>query len=182
MGANERALAAFFKRNLPPGWKFSLNTGLLVLRRIAPVYILKISAVELQTMGNSRLLAHAHKNGRKTECQIELKVERHDDPALVRQKVRLFKEVRADIERARQKPAEFEKTRKILTEKLEIAPLYRVGTLYLYPRKNQCIMPRLDWYVGNTLIADEERVMPFEAAEEIEIIYRNLDQLKFWNQ
>lgn len=142
-------------------------------------------------MGNNRLLAHAHKNGRKTDCQVEFKIERHDDPALVRQKVRLFKEIRADIEGARRKPAqaagnaagptaEFETTRKILAEKLEIAPLYRIGTLYLYPKKNQCILPRLDWYVVNSLIGDEERVLPFEAGEEIEIIYRNMEQLKFW--
>lgn len=181
MGANERALAAFFKRNLPPGWKFSSDGGGLILKRLAPVYVLKISADELQTMGNNRLLAHARKNGRKADCQLEFKIERHDDPALVRQKVRLFKEIRADIERARRKPAEFEQTRKILTEKLELTPLYRIGTLYLYPKKNQCIMPRLDWYVINSQIGDDERVMPFEAAEEIEIIYRNLEKLKFWN-
>ncbi len=136
---------------------------------------------------------------------MEFLVERHDDIALIRQKVRLFKEIRADIAKAydrlrlkhvcrgwtalecsltqgagRDAALEYLTTRKILAEKLEVTPVYRIGTLYLYPKKNQCVLPAHDWYVTNTLFPENARMLPFEAGEEVEIILRNMLQLTLW--
>jgi len=204
--ANEKALERFFQRSLPPGWVFNGNEKQLTLKRQAPVYLINIPSDEARNLSKGTLLTLAKKNGRKIDCTITFKLERHDDIALVRQKVRLFKEIRKDITRAYERlnlkrlcqgipavecslstgPArdaaiEFLGTRQILTQKLEITPLYRIGTLYLYPLKDQCVTPRDDWYVTNQLVKETDRIMPFEAGEELEIIFRNLEQVKLWD-
>lgn len=139
-------------------------------------------------------------------CSIEFLTERHDDAVLVRQSIRQYKTIRADIAAAyaqlnlkhrcaEKTPSEcaaekgdsgdaareFLRTRKILNQKLAVTPLYRIGTLYLYPKKDQCVLPTLDWYVENAVVKESTRLLPFEAAEEIALIFRNLETLRLWD-
>ena len=206
LSANERALEEFFQRNLPQGWNFQFDGAILSLRRIAPVYLLKKSEAEINLLSKSVLLKLAHSEGIKNACHINFKVERHDDVAIVRQRIRLYKEIRRDIEAAHNRlrlrhlcgsatveecaidtgqtgeaAREFLTTRQILIDKLEITPIYRIGTLYVYPRKDQCVPEKSDWYVTNKLVPAGTQLLPFEAAEEVEIILRNIEQLKLWN-
>lgn len=206
LSANEKALESFFNRNLPPGWVSDFTDKSLTLRRQAPVYLLDIPPIDYRTTSKPAMMVLAKKQGRKIECAIRFVLERHDDIAIVRQRVRLFKEIRADIQKAydrlnlkhlcsgwtpvecsltqgrgRDPALEFLTTRQILSEKLEVTPLYRIGTLYLYPQKNQCVHPKFDWYVKNTLIKDTDHILPFEADEEIDLILRNLEQVRLWD-
>lgn len=205
LSANERALEEFFKRNLPPGWIFRFEDRLLTLSRKAPVYILHSSDAEVSLLSKSALLTLARRTGKKTQCHMEFTAERHDDTAIIRQKIRLYKEIRNDTEQAYKRlnlrhlcgstPAaecaigtgqaaeaarEYLVTRQILIDKLEVTPLYRIGTLYLYPKKNQCVPAKHDWYLANTLVPEKTQFLPLEAREEVEIILRNLEQLKLW--
>lgn len=205
LSANERALEEFFVRNLPPGWKFEFENRLLSLERIAPVYILPRSDAEVSLLSKSALLTLARRVGNKMTCRIEFTAERHDDVAIIRQKIRLYKEIRSDTEKtykrlnlrhlcgstpasecaigarqAAEAAREYLATRKILIDKLEVTPLYRIGTLYLYPQKNQCIPTKNDWYLTNTQVPEGVQFLPLEAREEVEMILRNLDQLKLW--
>lgn len=163
------------------------------------------SDADPRLVGNAELLKVARKKGTKTDCKINFLIERHDDTVLVRQKIRLYKEIRRDIEktydrlklrhlcaglsvtecsigtgRARDAAQEYLTTRSILADKLEVTPLYRIGTLYLYPKKNQCVLRETDWYVANSLVSESARLFPFEAGEEIDIILRNMRQLQLW--
>lgn len=203
LSANARAAERFFERNLPPGWRFSLSETQLELRRLAPVFTLRVQPVDYLTLTKHALLARAKATGKRHNCTIEFKIERHDDNALIRQKLRLYNEIRRDIEntytrlKLRQRcagmtldacakvpgptgeaAAEFLATRSILTSKLEITPLYRIGTLYLFPQKNQCVTAELDWYFTNSEYPAGEAIFPLEAREEIEVILKNLEQLK----
>ena len=205
LSANERALEEFFLRNLPPGWGFRFEDRLLALSRIAPVYILPATDAEVSLLSKSALLTQARRTGKKTQCRIEFIAERHDDVAIIRQKIRLYKEIRHDVEmayarlklrhlcgsitvqecsigsgEAAEAAREYLTTRQILIDKLEITPLYRIGTLYLYPKKNQCVPAKNDWYLTNTQVPDGTQFLPLEAREEVEIVLRNLDQLKLW--
>ncbi|MBX3722922.1 MAG: hypothetical protein KF713_13865 [Turneriella sp.] len=205
LSANEKAMQAFFERNLPPGWKFTAAEKTLTLTREAPVYLFNIPSDELRILSKPALLTLAKQKGKKTACSMQFKIERHDDIAIVRQRVRLYKEIRADIDKAYnrlnlkhlcrgwtpvecsltqgqgRKPAlEFLATRNILIQKLELTPVYRLGTLYLYPQRNQCVLPQHDWYISNMLFTDTTRLLPLEAGEEIEIILRNMQQLTLW--
>ncbi|MBV6493750.1 MAG: hypothetical protein LDLANPLL_01773 [Turneriella sp.] len=205
LSANERALEHFFKKNLPPQWKSIANKTILTLKRKAPVYILPNTYTVPPLTTNAGYLALAKKNGRKDTCEIQFRIERHDDVALIRQKVRLYKEIRQDIEKAYERlqlkflcrgisavecsisggkgknaALEYLRTRGILAQKLEVTPLYRVGTLYLYPLKNQCVTPEHDWYVTNTKLSESDTLLPFEAREEIQIILKNMENIKFW--
>jgi hypothetical protein len=206
LSANERALEAYFERSLPQGWTFTYKAKVLRLSRKAPVYLLALPETLIRRMPKGEALTRAHREGRKINCQIDFLVERHDDVAIVRQKIRLYKEIRdelkhsydrlhigrqcagSDLEECKQRPGsagesakEFITTRKILSEKIELAPLYRIGTLYLYPLKNQCVTGSIDWYFTNQQITDKDRVLPFEAEEEIGIVIRNLEQLRLWD-
>lgn len=206
LSANEKALGLFFQRNLPPGWTFESQEKSLTLRKVAPVYLLALPLDEFRNLSKPALLTLAKKQGKKIACTIGFRIERHDDIAIVRQRVRLFKEIRADIKKAydrlnlkhlcrgwtaiecslthgagRDAALEYLTTREILSKKLEITPLYRIGTLYLYPLKDQCVPPPSDWYVTNTQIKESDRVLPFEAIEELEIILRNLEQVRLWD-
>lgn len=188
---------------MPPGWKFSADEKTLSLRRLAPVYLLKVAREDYLTQSKPVLLARAKKEGNKTDCSINFRVERHDDAALVRQKLRLYAGIRHGIEEAYERLAlrrhctndeiedctkkpgvpgeaakEYLTTRRILAQKLEATPFYRIGTLYLYPLKNQCVTSNLDWYYLNETYPATESFFPLEAREEIEIILRNLQQLK----
>lgn len=198
-------MEAFFTRNLPPSWRFRFQDKTLTLTRDAPVYLVDMPTDELRILSKPALLAIAKQRGKKTACGMEFKIERHDDIAIVRQRVRLYKEIRADIDKAydrlnmkhvcrgwtpvecsltqgrgREPALEFLTTRNILVQKLEPTPFYRLGTLYLYPQKNQCVLPQLDWYISNMLFSGTTRLLPLEAGEEIEIILRNLQQLTLW--
>lgn len=205
LSANERALEEFFLRNLPPGWSFTFADRLLSLSRIAPVYILPQSDAEVSLLSKSALLTLARRVGAKTDCRIEFIAERHDDVAIVRQKIRLYKEIRLDIKQAytrlnlrhlcasitvrecavgsgsaAEAAREYLTTRQTLLDKLELTPFYRIGTLYLYSKKNQCVPAKNDWYLTNSLVPEGVQFLPLEAREEVEIILRNLDQLKLW--
>lgn len=205
LSANERALEEFFLHNLPPGWNFAFRDRLLSLERVAPVYILPQSDEEVSLLSKAALLSLARRTGTKIRCRIELLAERHDDTAIVRQKIRLYKEIRRDTEQAYHRlnlrhlcgstPAaecaigtgqaaeaarEYLVTRQILIDKLEVTPFYRIGTLYLYPKKNQCVPAKNDWYLANTLVPEKTQFLPLEAREEVEITLRNLEQLKLW--
>ncbi len=161
---------------------------------------------EVSLLSKSALLTLARRVGRKTQCRIEFVAERHDDVAIIRQKIRLYKETRRDIEqayarlkvrhlcrrqsvqecsletgKAGEAAKEYLTTRQILIDKLEITPLYRIGTLYLYPKKNQCLPAKNDWYLTNTLVPEGTQLLPLEAREEVGIVLRNLDQLKLWD-
>lgn len=205
LSANERAIESFFQRNLPLGWYSNFTGEKLELSRRAPVYTIRRPEPETKFLSKPALFQLAKKKGEKNLCTMEFHVERHDDTAIVKRKVRLYKEIRRDASAAFQRlrlphlcgstpmaecaigngPAaeaarEYLTTRQILIEKLEITPLYRVGTLYLYPKKNQCVPEELDWYVSNTRLPVGAIFMPLEAREEIEIILKNLEQLKLW--
>jgi len=205
LSANERALEEFFLRNLPPGWKFQFEGHLLSVMRIAPVFILQQSDAEVSLLSKAALLKLGREKGEKLECRIDFTAERHDDVAIVRQKIRLYKEIRRDIELAyvrlnlrhlcqrqsvQECSLETNKTgeaakeyltiRQILIDKLELTPLYRIGTLYLYPKKNQCLPAKNDWYMTNTQVGEGTQFLPLEAREEVEIVLRNLEQLKLW--
>lgn len=170
------------------------------------MYLLALPREEYQILSKSSLLRRAHAEGKKLTCAIEFMVERHDDAVLVRQSIRQYKTIRTDIAAAYARlnlkhgcadktlvecadgkgasgaaAREFLRTRKILNQKLAITPLYRIGTLYLYPKKDQCVLPTLDWYVENTVVNESEHMLPFEAAEEIELIFRNLETLRLWD-
>ena len=204
--ANERAAESFFRRNLPPGWSFLIEKHAIILTRKAPAYVVLKPTEESRYLAKPALLTYAKNNGALTNCTIAFRSERHDDTAIVRQKVRLFKEIRRDTEaaydrlrlkflcgsqsvqhcaigsgNAAEAAQEYLTTRRILTEKLEVTPLYRIGTLYLYPLKNQCVPEEHDWYMVNSQIPAGALMMPHEAREEIEILLRNIEQLKFWN-
>lgn len=204
--ANQKSIEAFFSRNLPPGWRFSADEKTLQLRRIAPVYLLTVQREDYLTQSKPVLLARAKKEGKKTECVINFRVERHDDVAIIRQKLRLYEGIRRDIETAYNRLAperlcapdsiadcaqkrgaaadsakEYLVTQRILAEKLEATPFYRIGTLYLFPLKNQCITSRLDWYYLNTDFPESHSLFPLEAREEMQIILRNLEQLRLWD-
>lgn len=206
LSANEKALGLFFERNLPPGWIFESQEKSLTLRKVAPVYLLALPLDEFRNLSKPVLLTLAKKQGKKIDCTIGFRIERHDDIAIVRQRVRLFKEIRADVKKAydrlklkylcrgwtpvecslthgagRDPALEYLTTRDILSKKLEVTPLYRIGTLYLYPLKDQCVPPQADWYLTNTQIKQTDHLLPFEAGEELEIILRNLEQVKLWD-
>lgn len=206
LSANDKALERFFARNLPLGWKFELQGKSLILGRNAPAYLLNLPTDEYRNLSKYAALTLAKKTGRKIDCSITFRLERHDDLALVRQKVRLFKEIRAAITAAydqlrlryvcrhwtpvecslthgagREAALEYLTTRDILTKKLEVTPLYRIGTLYLYPQKDQCVTAAGDWYVTNKLIRETDRILPLEAGEEIEIILKNLEQVRLFD-
>lgn len=205
LSANERALEEFFLRNLPPGWGFRFEDRLLTVSRTAPVYILPVTDAEVSLLSKAALLTLARRTGKKTDCRIEFIAERHDDVAIIRQKIRLYKEIRRDIEQAyvrlnlrhlcqRQSvqecsietnkagdaAKEYLTTRQILIDKLEITPFYRIGTLYIYPKKDQCLPAKNDWYMTNTQVPEGTQFLPLEAREEVEIVLRNLEQLKLW--
>lgn len=145
------------------------------------MYLTEISPLDLRILNNADLLARARREGKKVTCSLHFRVERHDDVALVRQKIRLFQETRARVKALKPEPKEENLAqKKILTEKLELAPFYRIGTLYLYPEKDQCIPRKLDWYFTSKLLTDTMTIIPFEAREEIEIIHENLRALEFW--
>lgn len=203
LSANQKSIEAFFNRQLPPGWKFSADEKALTLRRLAPVYLLAVAREDYLTQSKPVLLARSKKEGTSRECRINFRVERHDDAAIVRQRLRLYQNIRAGIDEAGTRlnikrecadysleecakvkgpkgeaAAEFLKTRQILTQKLEPAPVYRIGTLYLYPLKNQCVTAALDWYFVNADYPESISIFPVEAREEIQIILRDLEQLR----
>ena len=95
--ANEKAAELFFQRNLPPGWVYDGNEQQATLRRLAPVYTLTVPAEDYLTHSKARLLDRARNSGKKHTCEIKIKVERHDDPTRMRQKLRLYENVRRDI-------------------------------------------------------------------------------------
>lgn len=204
LSANVRAAELFFARNLPEGWKSTTSETRILLRRVAPVYALEVESQDYLTNSKASLLQRAKNSGKRKDCTIEFKIERHDDNALVRQKLRLYKEIRRDTARAFDRLAlkrlcstlapeacaklpgpagkaaqEFVVTRAILEDKLEAVPLYRIGTLYFFPLKHQCVTAKLDWYSINSEYPASESLFPLEAREEIEVILRNLEQLKF---
>jgi hypothetical protein len=203
LSANARAAERFFERNLPPGWGFALDETRLQLRRLAPVFTLAVQPIEYLTNSKHSLLSRARQAGKRHNCTIEFKVERHDDNALMRQKLRLYQEIRRDIDKSYERlqlrhrcagvtleqcskiagrtgeaAREYLATRNILVQKLEVTPLYRIGTLYLFPQKHQCVTAEYDWYFTNSEYPASEALFPLEAREEIEIILKNLDQLK----
>jgi hypothetical protein len=203
LSANVRAAERFFERNLPPGWVFTASEKRIELRRLAPVFTLAVQPIEYLTNSKHSLLSRAKQAGKRHNCTIEFKVERHDDNALMRQKLRLYQEIRRDIEKSYERlelrrrcagvtleecskiagrtgeaAREYLATRNILIQKLEVTPLYRIGTLYLFPQKNQCVTAEYDWYYTNTEYPGDEALFPLEAREEIEIILKNLEQLK----
>lgn len=205
ISANVKAAEQFFTRNLPPGWRFAVTERQVVLWRIAPIFTLAVPSEDYLLLTKGQLLAKAKTAGKRHDCRIAFAVERHDDPALMRQKLRLYQEIRRDIDaaydrlrlkylcsgvelaacaigenRAAQAAREFLRTRELLTQKLEITPLYRIGTLYFFPQKNQCVTPPHDWYFTNTQYPAGEDIFPFEAREEITIILRNLDEIRLW--
>jgi len=180
--ANEKALSVFFKKILPPGWRYSGSEKEIKLERLAAIFVTEIPPLDLRILSNAQLIERARREGKKTQCTLTFRVERHDDTAIVRQKVRLSQEVRDRVRVLKLEPKkEFEATKKILTEKLEAVPFYRIGTLYLYPRQNQCITHALDWYFSNTLVSTTATILPHEAREEIEIIYASLSAIEFWH-
>ncbi len=206
LSANERAVEDFFTRNLPPGWTFQFEDRLLSLERLAPVFILSRTDAEASLLSKAALLALARSSGQRVRCRIEFTAERHDDAALVRQKIRLYQEIRRDVDQAYTRlnlrhlcqsqtvqecslemnkkgeaAKEYLVTRQILADKLEITPLYRIGTLYLYPKKNQCVPRNEDWYLTNTQVPENSQFLPLEAHEEAQVVLRNLEQLKLWN-
>ncbi|HMY10813.1 MAG TPA: hypothetical protein PKG67_01365 [Turneriella sp.] len=203
LSANVKAAERFFTRHLPAGWKFTTSERQVLLRRVAPVYALAVEPQDYLTSSKSTLLKRAKTSGKRKDCIMEFKVERHDDDALMRQKLRLYKEIRRDTARAFDRLAlkrlcgtvtpeacaklpgqagtaaqEFMSIRAILEDKLEAVPLYRIGTLYLFPLKHQCVTAKLDWYTINSEYPAGESIFPLEAREEIEVILRNLEQLK----
>lgn len=203
LSANQKAAESFLKRHLPLGWDFTASEKRISLLRIAPVYTLAVAREDYLTASKAVLLTRAKKSGKRHECRLEFHVERHDDAALIRQKLRLYNEIRRDINStydrlklkhlcsgttvaecksmkgpAGEAAAEYLTTRQILLEKLEVTPFYRIGTLYLYPLKNQCVTAERDWYFTNIEYPESEAIFPLEAREEIELILRNLEQLK----
>lgn len=203
LSANVKAVELFLARHLPVGWKFTASETRLLLRRVAPVYTLEVDPQDYLTNSKASLLQRAKSSGTRKDCTIEFKIERHDDNALVRQKLRLYKEIRRDTARTFDRLAlkrlcgtltpeacarlpgpagkaahEFVVTRARLEEKLEAVPLYRIGSLYLFPLKNQCVTAKLDWYSINDKYPASESLFPLEAREEIEVILRNLAQLQ----
>jgi len=203
LSANEKSIEAFFTRQLPPGWAFTANEKILVLRRKAPVYALAVAKEDYLTQSKAVMLARAKKEAKRRDCQISFRVERHDDIAIVRQKLRLYQNVQQAIAEARRRlrvdqrcfklaleecaqlpgeqgeaASEYLRTRAILAQKSEATPFYRVGTLYLYPLKNQCVTRELDWYFINADFPEGAEIFPIEAREEIQVILRNLGQLK----
>ncbi|MFZ5630600.1 MAG: hypothetical protein ACOY5B_15820 [Spirochaetota bacterium] len=205
LSANARALERFFERNLPPGWQYFADERQVELRRAAPVYTLAVQGEDYLTQSKYTLLNRARQAGKQHACSMQFRVERHDDNALMRQKLRLYQNVRRDIaaaydrlqlkrhcrgrtlEECRKTPGpaadavnEYVVTRQILADKLELAPFYRIGTLYLFPQKNQCVTAQLDWYFTNTEYPANEAIFPLEAREEIEVILKNLEQIKLW--
>jgi len=203
LSANVKAAELFFTRHLPPGWKFTASEKQVLLLRVAPVYALAVEPQDYLTHSKATLLQRAKSSGKRKNCTIEFRVERHDDDALMRQKLRLYKEIRRDTSRAFDRLAlkrlcgtltpeacaklpgpageaaqEFVVTRAILEDKLEAVPLYRIGTLYLFPLKHQCVTANLDWYTINSEYPASESLFPLEAREEIEVILRNLEQLQ----
>lgn len=205
ISANVKAAEKFFERNLPPGWLFAVTEQQVALWRIAPVFTMAVPPEDYLVYSKGRLLARAKATGKRHDCRIEFSVERHDDPALMRQKLRLYHEIRRDIDaayerlhlkrlcagmeleacaigqnRAARAAQEFLATRRILLQKLEVTPFYRIGTLYFFPLKNQCVTPEHDWYFTNTEYPAGEDIFPLEAREEIGIILRNLAELKLW--
>lgn len=205
LSANQKAVDSFYQRNLPPGFVFTYHASNLKITRVAPTYVLQLPPEETHGLAKTALLKLARTRGKKTNCEIQFRVERHDDAALVRQKLKLYKGVLHDIEAAYTRlnlkhlcrgvsladcsmvkgtageaAQEFLATRKILGEKIEVTPLYRIGTLYLYPLRNQCIPDSYDWYVTNETVPLGALLLPLEAAEEVQIILRNMEQLKLW--
>ncbi|GAB4425513.1 MAG: hypothetical protein OHK0011_06740 [Turneriella sp.] len=205
LSANARALERFFERNLPPGWYYFADERQVELRRRAPVYTLAVASEDYLTQSKYTLLQRARQEGKQHICSIQFGVERHDDNALMRQKLRLYQEIRRDMEKSYERlqlrrrcagvslqecqkaggttgsaAEEYLVTRSILAEKLEITPLYRIGTLYLFPQKNQCVTPQFDWYITNTEYPANVATFPLEAREEIEVILKNLEQIKLW--
>ncbi len=203
LSANVKAAERFFLRHLPAGWNFTTNEKQILLRRIAPVYTLNLPPEGYLTNSKATILSRAKSSGKRKDCTIEFKVERHDDDALMRQKLRLYKEIRRDTARAFDRLAlkrlcgaltpeacaklpgkagnaaqEFVTTRAILEEKLEVVPVYRIGTLYLFPLKHQCVTAELDWYTVNREYPADQSIFPLEAREEIEVIFRNMEQLQ----
>ncbi|HRP68612.1 MAG TPA: hypothetical protein PLY93_03695 [Turneriella sp.] len=195
----------FFKRNLPFTWRFTSTEKSLTLERNAPVYILSHAHNTEILNTKASLLSYAKKKGHPTVCAIRFRLERHDDIAVVRQKVRLCQEIRQNLEntynrlnlkflcryqtitecslssgQGKEAALEYLRTKKIVTEKLEPVPLYRIGTFYLYPLKHQCVTPNHDWYFENTMIGADDILLPYEAQEEIQIILKNIDELRFW--
>ena len=170
------------------------------------MYLLEVQREDYLTQSKPVLLARAKKEGKKKECTISFRVERHDDIAIIRQKLRLYEGIRRDIEAAYDRLSlrrvcspdsiadcaqkrgiagesakEYLTTRRILAEKLEATPFYRIGTLYLFPLKNQCITSQLDWYYLNADYPESQALFPLEASEEIQILLRNLEQLRLWD-
>ncbi len=206
LSANEKAIESFYHRNLPPGFRFTYKDANLTISRIAPAFVLQLPPEDTRNLAKAPLLQLARNRGKKIVCALQFRVERHDDVALVRQKLLLFKRARTDIEaaytrlnlkhlcrgislakcsalagNAGKNAREFMTTRKILGEKIEVTPLYRIGTLYLYPLRNQCVPDGDDWYVTNETVPLGALLLPLEAAEEVQIILRNMEQLKLWN-
>jgi hypothetical protein len=205
LSANVKAAERFFTRHLPAGWNFTASEKRIVLRRSAPVFLLAVEPQEYLTNSKATLLQRAKQSGKRKDCVITFKVERHDDDALMRQKLRLYKEIRRDIAlaferlslkrlcgtltpeecaistgKAGKAAQEFLATRAILEAKLETVPIYRIGTLYLFPQKNQCITAEKDWFTTNSEFPANQSIFPLEAREEIEIILRNFDELRLW--
>lgn len=170
---------------------------------MAPVFTLQVAAEEYLTNSKHTLLNRARQAGKRHTCLIEMKVERHDDDALVRQKLRLYAETRRAIAKAGRElqrdrrcaglapedclkvagapgdaAREYLTNRSVLSGRLEPVPFYRIGTLYLFPQRNQCVTAQLDWYLSNTEYPANEAIFPLEAREEMEVILKNLEQLK----
>lgn len=202
MSANERLAQRFLKRALPLGWSFEVSEKEILLNRKSPVYLLSVAPQDKLTQSKAKLLERAKNEGAKKNCIIRFQVERHDDKVLVLKKLRLYQGIKRSIAdtahrlkirqhcnsltlaECAQVPGEpgeaaqeFLVTQKILIEKLELTPLYRIGTLYLYPMKNQCVTPQRDWYVTNTEFPETLSLFPLEAQDEIATILRNFEDI-----
>lgn len=202
MSANEKLSYIFLKRALPLGWDFDVSEKEILLTRKSPVYLLAVAPQDTLTESKAKLLQRAKEEGAKKKCTIRFQVERHDDKVLVLKKLRLYQGIKRSIADAAERlklrqhcnsltltacaqavgapgeaAQEFLATQKILIEKLEITPLYRIGTLYLYPLKNQCIPGNLDWYKGNTEFPGTHTIFPLDAQDEVAAIMRNFETI-----
>ncbi|MCX7632248.1 MAG: hypothetical protein N2Z22_02815 [Turneriella sp.] len=206
LSANLRAAEKFFSQRLPAGWSYEISEERILLSRAQPVYTLPVARENQRLATKAAILAQAKANGKAKACQLQFKVERHDDNVLVRQKLRLYRDIKTAIQSAHQrlklrwlcgeltpeecsqKPGragenakEFLAIRQILVQKLEPMPFYRIGTLYLYPLKDQCVLPELDWYFHNEEFPATEEIFPYEARDEIRSLVQAIEELRLWD-
>jgi len=165
---------------------YEITEKSLTLRRKSVIYLHHFSQEDLKFQPKNLLLSEAKKNGKKMSCVIEFQIERHDDRLPVRERLKEFKRIREQLEILREhfskragglESDEYQKTRKILIQKLRPAPMYRILQIYLYPQKNQCVTPEEDWFVENQF-RGTSAYMPAETDEEIRLILKNLDQIR----